>query len=123
MCKNNDLVNVMNISAADFFERMVAYGDSPDVVILDIRTADEYEIYHIRGAVNIDFYAEDFSEELDALDRDKVYLIYCRTGRRTGTAEDNALELMKRMEFPEVYNMPGGIHAFVKVEGTEDYLV
>lgn len=123
MCKASNLVDVMNISATDFFERMIAYGDDPDVVILDIRTADEYEIYHIRGAVNIDFYREDFFEELDTLDRDKIYLLYCRTGRRTGTAEDNALELMKRMEFPEVYNMLGGIHEFVKVAGAEEYLV
>jgi len=123
MRENDDLVDVMNISAAEFFERMIACGDNPDVIVLDIRTADEYEIYHIRGAVNIDFYREDFFEELDALERDKVYLLYCRTGRRTGTAEDNALELMKRMAFPEVYNMLGGIHAFVKVAGTEEYLV
>ena len=111
-----------NLSAAEFFEMLREVAGNPDVVIVDIRTPDEFDVYHLTGAVNIDFYAWNFRQMLDELERDKTYLIYCRTGRRTGTADNNALDLMLELGFTRVYNMLGGIHEFVKVPGTDDFV-
>ena len=41
----------------------------------------------------------------DLLDKDKTYLIYCRTANRTS----QAIKMMSELEFAEVYNMLGGI--------------
>jgi rhodanese-related sulfurtransferase len=112
----------MNITAVEFFEKVIAERDNPSVVIIDIRTLDEYEVYHLVGAINIDFYKDNFADMLDALDKSKTYMIYCRTGRRTGTDDQNARDLMKRMGFSDVYNMLGGIHEFVKVTGADDFI-
>ena len=57
-------------------------GDS-DFVILDVRTLREYEEGYIEDAVNMDFYADTFTDELDGLDRDNTYLLYCRSGSRS----------------------------------------
>ncbi len=76
-----------------------------DFVILDVRTPEEYEGGYIEGAVNLDFYSETFRAELDSLDKDKTYLIYCRSGRRSGIA----LGTMKELGFIEAYNMLGGV--------------
>jgi rhodanese-related sulfurtransferase len=119
MCTNQDA----NITAAHFFKKMTQNADDPNWIIIDIRTEDEYDVYHIDNAINIDFYNDTFPDEINALDKNKTYLIYCRTGRRTGTDENNALALMQNLGFRKVYNMLGGIHDFVKVPGTDDVIV
>ena len=53
----------------------------------------------------IDFYSDNFENELDKLDKNNTYLIYCRTGRRTGLT----LSIMEELGFLRVYNMIGGI--------------
>jgi rhodanese-related sulfurtransferase len=73
--------------------------------ILDVRTTGEYQVSHIEQSQNIDFYKEDFSERLAQLDKEQTYLIYCRSGNRSG----KTLTLMKKLGFKRVYNMRGGI--------------
>ncbi len=79
--------------------------DNPDFKIVDVRTPKEFSEGHLDKAVLVDFYAKVFSEELQKLDKDKTYLIYCRSGRRSG----NTLALMKELGFKKVYDMSGGI--------------
>jgi rhodanese-related sulfurtransferase len=83
--------------------------DTDEFVLLDIRTPDEVEASHISGAINIDYYADSFREELSSLDRDRIYLIYCRTGNRTG----RAYTLMEELGFEKVYDMEGGISQWI----------
>ena len=115
--------NHSNITASVFYEKMIAGINNPEVIIIDIRTKDEYDVYHLQNAINIDFYADTFADELNLLDKDKTYLIYCRTGRRTGTDKNNALALMKKLGFTDVYNMLGGIHDFVKLPHADELIV
>lgn len=51
-----------------------------DFITIDIRTPEEYSVGHIKGAINIDFYSDNFINELDSLNKDKKYLVYCRSG-------------------------------------------
>lgn len=73
--------------------------------LLDLRTPEEFSNGHIEGAKNIDFKHEDFQSMLDELDKEKTYLLYCRTGNKSG----QTLDLMKERGFRESYNMLGGI--------------
>lgn len=73
--------------------------------ILDVRTAAEYLPEHIEGAVYRDFYATDFQLQLDSLDKTRIFLIYCRSGNRSG----QTLTMMKDLGFETVYNMLGGM--------------
>ncbi len=99
-----------NISVPDAYELISKNKSSSDFIILDMRTAAEYKTGHIKKSVNVDFYSRDFREKLDGFDKSKTYLIYCRTGGRTG----NALMLMRDMGFLSVYNMSGGIESWRK---------
>lgn len=81
---------------------------NPDFIIIDVRTPEEYAGGYIDTAVNIDYYTADFRTQLAALDKDKAYLIYCRTGKRSAGARD----IMAELGFREVYNMSGGIVAW-----------
>jgi len=86
--------------------------NNPDFVIIDVRTPEEFGEEHIEQATNIDFYSEAFRDTLNALDKNKTYLIYCRVGGRSGSA----LDIMAELNFKEVYNILGGINQW-KAEG------
>lgn len=81
-----------------------------NTIVIDNRTKEEYETGHVEGAILIDYHSSDFEEKIAGLDRDKTYLIYCRSGRRSGAA----MNLMKEYGFREVYNLEGGIMALNK---------
>lgn len=53
-----------------------------DYVILDVRTKDEFNMGHIKGAIN--FPNEEIGyEDLDIEDKNKPILVYCRSGHRS----------------------------------------
>lgn len=81
------------------------YGSREDFVLLDVRTPLEYGGERLAGAVLVDYYSASFREELERLDRGKTYLVYCRTGNRSGRAGS----LMKELGFRNVHHLSGGI--------------
>ncbi len=58
--------------------------------------------------MNLDFYAPDLREQLGKLDREKTYVVYCRTGNRSA----QTVALMKELEFRRIYNLESGIVAW-----------
>jgi rhodanese-related sulfurtransferase len=78
---------------------------NPDFVILDVRTPAEYSAGNLGNTINIDFYNRGFRGELDRLDRNKTYLVYCRSGNRSG----RTLGVMKELGFQNVFNLRGGV--------------
>lgn len=62
--------------------------DHPDIILLDVRTPEEFAHGHIKGAINIDLQAEDFAQDIVRLDPKKTYYIYCRSGARARIAKD-----------------------------------
>jgi rhodanese-related sulfurtransferase len=79
-----------------------------DLVVLDIRTAEEFAAGHLVGAINIDYYANDFEDQLAELNLDVPYVMYCNSGNRSS----NALPVMDSLGFQEVYELDGGIQAW-----------
>tara|TARA_B100001778_G_C18459695_1_gene570568 strand:+ start:15 stop:323 length:309 start_codon:yes stop_codon:yes gene_type:complete len=74
--------------------------------IIDVRTADEYNISHIPNSKNIDFYnPQNFMQEINKLDKNQSYYIYCRSGIRSA----NSCALMKELGFKKTFNLVGGI--------------
>ena len=86
-------------------------GD-PNFIILDIRTPAEFKTGHLHNAVLLDYYSKIYLSELKRLDKTKTYLIYCRSGNRSG----RSLGLIKEMGFQSVYNMDQGIIGWLKKE-------
>ena len=74
-------------------------------VILDVRTPQEYSDGHLEGAINIDYNAPDFKDKVGKQDKNKTYLVYCRTGIRSAAAS----KIMAGLGFKNIYNMTGGI--------------
>jgi rhodanese-related sulfurtransferase len=80
-------------------------AENSDEIILDIRTPEEFDQGIIEGAINIDFYEPTFSSDLDALDKDAHYVVYCRSGNRSGQAMSTFADL----GFTNVTEIDGGI--------------
>ena len=77
--------------------------NSPDCVILDVRTVEEYDEGHIAGAVLLpDFEIATRAQEV-LPDKDAVILVYCRSGRRSALA---AAELA-RMGYTQIHDFGG----------------
>ena len=81
-------------------------ADPPDdLVILDVRTPEEFTEAHLDGATMIDFYLDDFDDRVADLDRDVPYLVYCRSGNRSG----QTVAIMEELGFADVADVDGGI--------------
>ena len=93
-----------------------------DVVVLDVRTAEEFKEGHLEGAMNIDQAQDDFIQKAkEALPADKTIAIYCRSGRRSASAAGRLAA-----EGYKAVNMKGGITAWKKAQmpvTTENYEV
>ncbi len=103
-----------DINARDAHQMILENSANENFVIIDTRTPAEFEKGYLENAVCIDFRDLSFKQQIDKLDRNKKYLIYCRSGNRSKTT----LNMMKKMDFIEAYNMDGGIKAWTK-EGFE----
>jgi phage shock protein E len=99
-------VIIETISPAEAAE-IIGEGRS-DLVILDVRTPDEFSAGHLSDAVNLDYYAPGFGDSLAALDRDAAYVLYCRTGNRSAQVR----EMMRGLDFAEVHEIAGGFVAW-----------
>ena len=98
--ETNELRVLTPLESAEIIE-----DASPDLVVLDVRTPEEFAEGHIEGADMLDFYRADFADELAKLPRDAEYVIYCRSGNRSG----QTLELMRELGFNDVVDVEGGI--------------
>lgn len=75
-----------------------------NIIVLDVRTPEEFATGHLPKAVNIDFLNQSFTDNINKLDKKKKYLVYCRSGHRS----TQAVEVMKEQDFKNVTNMLGG---------------
>lgn len=84
-------------------------ADNPDFHIIDVRTKAEYEEVRLENSVNIDYYSSSFSQDIDKLEKNDTFLVYCRSGNRSGMA----MTIFRNLDFQEVYNMDGGITKWI----------
>jgi rhodanese-related sulfurtransferase len=88
----------------------VALHENPTdgMMVLDVRTPAEFADGHLEGAVLVDFTAPDFRERLEDLDPETPYLMYCRSGNRSGQAR----AVMAELGFVDVADIEGGTLAW-----------
>lgn len=75
-------------------------------VILDVRTPEEFERIKIPNAINIDIYkGQGFIYQIEQLDKELAYFVYCQAGFRSA----KACQIMEELGFTKTYNLIGGI--------------
>ena len=78
--------------------------------VLDVRTPKEFASEHIKGAINIDYYADDFKQQVSQLDPEVTYLVHCRSGVRSS----KALYILKSAGIKKLVHLDGGMKAWQK---------
>ena len=82
--------------------------EDPSITVLDIRTSGEYADGHVKGAMNIDYYAEDFAAKIKELDTSKRYLVHCKSGGRSG----KSLAKFSELGFTKIVHLDDGFDAW-----------
>ncbi|ASR56931.1 hypothetical protein CBP52_12335 [Cellulomonas sp. PSBB021] len=85
-----------------------------DTVVIDVRTAAEYDAGHLEDAVNYDVQSPDFAAQVATLDPEGSYVVYCRTGNRAGVAVDR----LEDLGFDDVQNA-GGLDDAARATGLD----
>jgi len=98
--------NARQVLAPPAFKDMIA--QTPDAVILDVRTPEEFAGGYIEKALNIDYNGAGFQDDIAKLDKNKMYFVYCFSGKRSASAAD----YMRSNGFKKVINLDGGILAW-----------
>lgn len=93
---------VQNIAQDEFIKLQA----EPNAIIMDVRTAGEVADGYIQGAtIFTDVTGNTFQNDIATLEKNKTYLVYCRSGARSG----RAAQMMIDAGFTNVYNLDGGI--------------
>ena len=98
------------VSVQEANELIEENNENPEFVILDVRTSEEYSDGHIPDSLNINYKSPNFNEEASKLGKEKIYLTYCRSGKRSA----KSAEIMKEVGFENIYMIDGGIVAWEK---------
>jgi rhodanese-related sulfurtransferase len=101
----------------DSFYELVSYDiyknkiSSKDALVFDVRTTEEFNLGHIKGSINIDFYDEKlFVDFFQKINKTKPIYIYCRSGNRSKKSS----EILKKIGFVKVYDLLGGYKNWIK---------
>lgn len=88
----------------DTLQKML--NNNSNIVLIDVRTKDEFQYNHLNGAINIP--VQDFSEALikkKINNKNTVIIVYCEYGGRS----KKAVKKLIKMGYSNVYNLDGGI--------------
>lgn len=95
----------MNIKTVDSKEAYQLIQKEIKLVILDVRTPGEFAQGHVKGALNIDFHQAGSLDQINTMDKNATYLVYCRTRNRSGAVVNS----MSQNGFKNIIQMTDGI--------------
>jgi rhodanese-related sulfurtransferase len=78
---------------------------NPGFAVVDVRSPEDFKAGHITNALNYEYNSPGFTIGISSLDKNKTYLVYCKTGHRSALAMD----IMKKLGFSKVFCLFGGL--------------
>lgn len=108
-CSAQQDQNIRALSPTEAADLIEKHKGDADFVILDIRTPGEYQGGHLKDATLIDYYSKSFVDEIGRLDKEKSYLVYCRSGNRSA----RSMDLFKKLQFQKIYHLSSGIKGWM----------
>lgn len=99
-----------NVRTVSVSEAVTMIAENKSLVILDVRSPEEFAEGHIKGALNINYHDDDFETRIAALDKSTPYLLHCHSGGRSGKTE----KMLKSLGFTDVAHLKSGIAGWRK---------
>lgn len=100
---------IVDVTVSQFKDLIATEG-----TVLDVRTPEEWAEGTIAKAEKMNYHNDDFATQVEKLDKTKPVFVYCKRGGRSASAA----EILKEKGFTKVYNLDGGITAWMD-EGNE----
>lgn len=101
-CTTTDI----NAVSAEEFAQIV---ESKECLVIDVRTAAEFNSGHIKDVATVDFNSAEFEHKFKFMDTNMCIALYCRSGNRSG----QALNLLKNdLGFKNIVHLDGGVKAW-----------
>ena len=104
-CSSSNGQATEKLSPEDFNKKLSAMKDCQ---LLDVRTKEEFDQGHLKGALNIDYNGNDFDRLSSYLDKNKPVMVYCLAGGRSA----GAAAMLSSKGFKTIYDMKGGYSAW-----------
>lgn len=82
--------------------------NNKDVVLLDVRSSQEYDEGHLKGAINIPVYELEYRVENELKNKDNVIIAYCSAGIRSR----KAIGILKKIGYKNLYNVEDGVKIY-----------
>lgn len=98
--------NILSGKMTPVYWRQLREHGKGDGILVDVRTADEYALGHIDGAVNIPL--DDLRERMNEISAGHAVYLYCGVGLRGYLASN----ILKDNGFKGVYNLVGGLKTY-----------
>lgn len=95
-------------TTSDKVEKLIKSNSK--IVVLDVRTENEFSLGHVKGAINIDARQNEAFSKVDKLDKSKTYLVYCHTKNRSGVI----VSYMVNANFKSIIQMTDGMSGWEK---------
>ena len=90
-----------NLAPKEFSEKI---NQTPDAMIIDVRSPDEFSAGHLVNARNIDWNGNSFEAQIKTIDKSTPVFLYCQAGGRSSSAAKK----MRSSGFTKVYELDGG---------------
>lgn len=103
--------NALNVKIVTVDDAEKLMKDTPGLQVVDVRTPEEFDHEHIKGAINLNVFDAEFDASIAKLDQSKPILVHCAAGGRAKTAVE---QMEGKVKFPVVYNMSTGFSAWKK---------
>jgi rhodanese-related sulfurtransferase len=94
--------SLKNLSFSEFKDSLAV---NKNARLLDVRTLEEYQFFHLEKAIWLDYLSENLADQVEALNKNLHYFVYCRTSRRS----IRVCQIMKNSGFENVYNLSEGL--------------
>ncbi len=88
----------------------VSQNEFNDVILIDVRSPDEFAAGHIKNARNINWFDADFAKQMSTIDKKETIYLYCKKGGRSA----KAAALLDSLGYQKVVNLEGGYDAFIQ---------
>ena len=95
--------NKSNLISAYDFDEMIRLDKSS--IIIDVRTPEEFNKGHLRNSLNVNWFDDNFDDNIDIFSKDLSVFVYCLSGGRSAKAN----EKIRALGFKNVYELDGGI--------------
>lgn len=107
-----------NIIIKSFFRNMESYEIDIEELkekqrygaeIVDVRSSQEYNEGHLKGAINIPYYSISNSVDNILKDKEQEIVLYCEAGSRS----KKAYKKLVKLHYTNVYNLYGGLDNWI----------